>query len=315
MTVEAAGIWAEHHRRGRRTLSEFQRGALELVLQHRIMTRPQIRALVAPHRSEQTVRNELAQLEAAGYLGRAGRRSGRVTVVYITPAGADIAAAAVSARAFQMTPNRAANAIQEHTLAVNDVGVAFVRHARARGHECGPWDWEHEIAQRVSDSGGRKFSNLVTSDARLHCLLHLVDDDVAMTRLVELDRATKTPAEVYYQLRRYAQVLTYAAADERSKLRPRPFWQRQYRQFPSVLVIFTGGAEPLLERRMTAVLDLCYADPGLMQHVDALGLHCTTMRQLDERGPFDGIWHVPGGTRPVTLLNEPAPVTPLEARS
>lgn len=66
---------------------------------------------------------------------------------------------------------------------------------------------------------------------------------------------------------------------------------------------------------MTAVLDLCYADPGLMQHVDALGLHCTTMRQLDERGPFDGIWHVPGGTRPVTLLNEPAPVTPLEARS
>ena len=58
-----------------------------------------------------------------------------------------------------MTAALANGPLREHTLAVNEVGLVFVSAARARGDECGPNDWDNEVAFRVTDRrAGRALS-------------------------------------------------------------------------------------------------------------------------------------------------------------
>jgi hypothetical protein len=39
--------------------------------------------------------------------------------------------------------------LQQRTLAVNDVGIAFAAAARQRGGTCGPLDWIPEVARQI----------------------------------------------------------------------------------------------------------------------------------------------------------------------
>jgi hypothetical protein len=102
-------------------------------------------------------------------------------------------------------PDRAAGALHEHTLAVNDVGIAFVRAARERGEECGPYNWFHEIAHPLGPPPGRCTSEQLISDAILTYQLTESDRSTSIAyRFVELDRATRSAADLARRLGRYA---------------------------------------------------------------------------------------------------------------
>jgi hypothetical protein len=95
------------------------------------------------------------------------------------------------------TPEGAAGALQSHTLAVNDVGVAFAVWARRRGHECRPLGWTNEVAHRFGDTRG----DLLVADALLHYTATLDGRVALLSRFVELDRATMSTQEVGAKLR------------------------------------------------------------------------------------------------------------------
>ena len=86
--------------------------------------------------------------------------------------------------------------LREHTLRVNDVGIAFVRAARELGDECGPESWRHEIAHPISPARGRRPADQAVADALLTYLQTGKDGSLALhQRWIELDRGTARPAE------------------------------------------------------------------------------------------------------------------------
>ena len=61
---------------------------------------------------------------------------------------------------------QAAGPLQQHTLGVNDVGTAFVKAARARGDECDPFSWRHEIAHPLGPPPGRRKPDQLIAEVR-----------------------------------------------------------------------------------------------------------------------------------------------------
>jgi hypothetical protein len=123
---------------------------------------------------------------------------------YCTPDGADTVEAGgeLSTRPYRMTERNASSPLQEHTLAVNDTGVAFVAAARAAGHDWGPLDWEHEVAHRLRDGETRADDDaFVTPDAVLSYLHRRGQRPSALTYLLEIDRTTESPTQLVDKLR------------------------------------------------------------------------------------------------------------------
>src|SRR5512132_2993608 len=126
------------------SLSERANLALACVHQHRLLSTAQLHELVAPGIARRKVQALLAQLAERGLLARVRERAGArgaMSLWHLTATGADVVQAAptpAEPRRRVLTPEQAAGQLQRHTLAVNDVGLAFVRAARARGDDCGP---------------------------------------------------------------------------------------------------------------------------------------------------------------------------------
>lgn len=75
-----------------------------------------------------------------------------------------------------------------HTLAVNDVGIAFVNAARERGDECGPLAWRHEIAYPITARRNRRPGDIVIADALLTYTQQCPDRTLSVhQRFIELD--------------------------------------------------------------------------------------------------------------------------------
>jgi hypothetical protein len=66
----------------------------------------------------------------------------------------------VETRRKLLSPMDARGPLRAHTLAVNDVGIAFLKAARPRAEdECGPLAWRHEVAHPISLSRETPKSN------------------------------------------------------------------------------------------------------------------------------------------------------------
>jgi hypothetical protein len=291
----ALTTWTRAWQAGHVSLSELEATTVNVLAAHRLMTTAQLHALLRPSRSLRWMQLVLQRLEAAGLTGRKTTRD-RASAWFVTPAGHDLATGAVPARRYQITPEKAGGPLQQHTLAANEVGVAFAAHARAAGHQFGPLDWDNEIAHRIAD-GGDRFANLLVSDLRIRCWIHDPAGDYGLVRLVELDRATTSIIDLHHKVRGYGQLLLYTPA-ARTSGRPTaaasaPAWRQRYRSFPKLLVVFAGRDEPALERRMDALADLVRADPALGGHLDQLGVYLTTLRRLVDHGPFQPIFERP----------------------
>lgn len=288
-----------------RQLSQLELDVLTACLHHRLLTSAQMRALLAPTTSPRWMQMTTSQLHRGGLLGRvAARDSHRVSrrlVWYITDAGRAIAQPLVPYRHHTMTADRAANALQRHTLTGNDVGIAFARHAERLGHYCGPYDWDHEVGHRYG-AGNR--ARTVVPDLVVRTWLRAPDGDTLLTRFVEIDRGRYSPTVLRNKLRGYAELLTHTPPAQPGGPPPRPAWTRAYPAFPKVLIVFADQSPTVVDRRIDVLAELCRLDPLVSRHLRTLGLGSAPLQQVIEDGPYGPIWRTPLVGHPVDLLGE-----------
>lgn len=276
--------------------------------QHRLLSTTQVcRLFFEPGFDRRAAQRVLAELEAKRLLGRAmGPPPGRQALWFATELGCAAAAAGgAPERSYRMTAELASGTLQAHTLAVNDVGLAFVEAARGRGDECSPFDWEHEVAHRIADrpTGGRG-SDLLVADAVLHYTVRRPDGSNALLlRFVELDRGTMGLLRLGAKLRAYGQLERFRPRRLRRDEEAGGGWRSLYATFPKLLVVLAG--EGAAARRRT-LLELCLADPQLHPTRAAIDLSIVEFDALRREGPFAPVFWRPGEARPVDVLGAAA---------
>ena len=290
-----------------RQLSQLEADLLTACLHHRLLTTEQLRALLAPQVGLRWLQALTRRLAGAGMLAhvadRDARRSRPRLVWYVTAAGRAAVQHLVHERRHTMTAEKAANALQRHTLIGNDVGIAFARHAQRLGHYCGPYDWDHEVGHRY---GHTPRVNTVVPDLLVRCWLRHDGGDTLLTRFVEIDRGRYSPLVLRNKIRGYAELLTYTGvAAAPAAPAPRPVWTRVYPVFPKLLIVFADQSPAAAGRRIEVLADLCRTDPLIRRHLPTLWLGCAHLDQVVDDGPYAPIWRTPLAAGPVDLLAEP----------
>jgi hypothetical protein len=261
---------------------------LESLGQHRLLLTRQVRELHAPGASRQWANSKLSRLRAAG-LAAGTRAPGGRLLWHLTERGAD-ALEAIPSRAETrrkvIPPEQAAGPLLEHTVAVSDVGIAFVRAARERGDECGPFDWRHEIAHSLGPPPGRRTPEQLISDAVLSYQLAEGDGKTSILyRFIELDRATRSAFDLAQRIGRYARLYRRTVPAEGPGGGSVALWSRLYPVFPTLLVVLAGRPKDRLEERRRTVLALCAQDLDLAGTPEVEVSICL-LDDLAERGPF-----------------------------
>jgi Replication-relaxation len=268
---------------------------LRSIAAHRLLTSRQIHELHMPQATHRWTREVLAGLIEHGLVDyvRPNRR-----VYFLTDQGHQALHLGTARRAPGARPT--ATALHAHTLAVNDVGLAFVAAARARDDEFGPLAWQHEIAHSIGPPARGQRTELVIPDAVLTYLQRTQDGALAFHyRFLELDRATEPTAALAAKLSRYAQLFTYTTKNHKE-----PLWHTKYPVFPEVLVVLTGAPPATLRRRAQTVLALCAADP-LLQRTPQVAISIVLLDDLAEHGPWTPIFQRLGHDATVTWTGEP----------
>ncbi|MEU8763445.1 replication-relaxation family protein [Streptomyces sp. NPDC048659] len=289
---------------------------LHVLYQHRVMSTDQLQRLLLPAASASYLRRQLRGLLAAGLVqriwashqpqaaGQGERKTRRPTkppyLWFLTEEGAQSVedGGELQPRPYRITPEAVAGARQLHTLAVNETGIAFVRHAARLGHECGPLDWTPEVAHRIRDGQRRFEDDHVISDAVLSYVHVRRGQRAMMTLFLELDRATMTAARLAAKIAAYGRMHEYVPQHpdraRRSAASTRPAWQYTYPVFPRLLVVLDGRPSPTLASRLAARTEDLYtltrADPRLSRLAGRLSIGVTTLQLLQERGPFEPIF-------------------------
>jgi hypothetical protein len=261
---------------------------LESLNQHRLLSTAQVHELHMPRASRRWAQDQLALLRKVE-LAESTWLPGRRLLWHLTERGVD-AAATIPSRAETrrkvISPEQAAGPLQEHTIAVNDVGLAFVRAARERGDECGPFDWRHEVAHSLGPPPGRRMPEQLISDAVLTYQLAEAKGQTSIAyRFIELDRATRSAADLAHRLGRYARLYRRTVPVEGSAAESAALWSRLYPVFPTVLVVLAGRPRDRLEDRRRTVLALCAQDPDLAETPEVEVSICL-LDDLAEHGPF-----------------------------
>lgn len=283
-----------------RTLHGAATRALDVLYQHRLLTTSQIREMVLPGRGARWAQQVFAELAERGFIdsipGRRAWPRPAERVWFLTDSGADVVGAdpgRPETRRRVVTAQLAAGGLQAHTLAVNEVGIAFLRAARQRGHDFGPESWRHEVAHDLR-TGPRQPADTLIADAVLR--YWMAGSGGAPTvhyRFLELDRATLQMDDLASRLARYALLhrrwsehwaLGDAGASDR-----RPAWPFLYRAFPAVMVVLANPERANLRRRMETVMALCRSEP-VLGHAPAVSIAFALLEDLIARSPFAPIF-------------------------
>jgi hypothetical protein len=292
---------------GERGLSGRATEVLVSLHRHRILTTAQIHEVHAPELTLRWTRMILSDLAERGLVDRvwSRRRPARV-VWHLTPKGLRAVSGADPARPkVVLAWEAAAGSLQAHTLAVNDVGIAFMRAARALGHECGYLAWRHEVAHRFADRRpGDRDTGILVADAVLDYVVRQSGSELFVSRFIELDRGTAPPQQLQGKLRNYLRFSQYAPRG----IGP-PQWREFYPTFPPVLVVLAGKARSALKARMCSVIGLCQTDRRL-RVPDRPGMFFVLLEVLQAAGPFGSVFVELGDPgRPVDALGRPADST------
>lgn len=125
------------------SLSALAAEALDCIYQHRLVSTRQLHPMVAPHESVRRTQRRLARLAERGlvrYVRERGVRHRPMHLWYLADAGAEVVEAVATRtepRRKLLSPEQAGGLLQEHTIAVNEVGLCFLRDARRLGHAAG----------------------------------------------------------------------------------------------------------------------------------------------------------------------------------
>ncbi|MGH2904719.1 MAG: replication-relaxation family protein [Solirubrobacteraceae bacterium] len=277
-----------------RPLPPIAPAILASLYQHRLLSTTQLHALHTPDDGLGWTRRVLRLLSDRELVERV-QTPGTLSHWFLTDAGADaVETAGPRAEPRRRVPTRAQaeGPLRAHTLAVNDVGVAFVKAAREHGDECSPDSWRHEIAHTISQWRGRRPTELVIADALLSYLQ--VDKDGAITlhqRFIELDRGTARPAEqLASKITRYTKLRYYTPprTDDRAQ-EPEPLWRSSYRSFPHLLIVLADQPPQRIRQRIQRTLALHHSDPA-KKHLGEIPLSFVLLADLAQQGPFAPIF-------------------------
>lgn len=284
-------------------LSRLAQELLPVLYQHRLLTAEQLTRLLRPAAAtSRYVRAQLQQLKDHGLADATCRRHNRAGELlwYITSLGADTVEAGgeLPARAYRITSQAAASALQEHTLAINDAALSFVEHARTRSDDCGPLSWDMEVAHRVRDGNTRVGDEAwLTPDAVLR-YTHTTKggERMLLDFFLEIDRATMPVTRLAAKLHAYARYATYvpqpapgARGHSSSSGLVQEAWRERYRAFPRLLLILTGASPHVLATRALDLRALATADPRLERAAAQLRAGITSLDLLALHGPFADI--------------------------
>jgi hypothetical protein len=281
--------------------------ALEALYRHRLLSTSQLHEMLMPEHTLRWARRILAGLAAAGMVGAVRARRPEPgpgqRVWYLTALGAE-AVEAAPGRGDQgrrlLTPTQASGPLQAHTLAVNEVGLAFLRAARRLGHDFGPHSWRHEVGHELGRRG-RRGGGLLIADAVLRYWMTAPGGrTVPRYRFLELDRANQLVDDVVGKLVRYARLFRLWQERQAAGEGPAggmPDWPLLYRAFPNVMVVLANPDRMSLHRRMASMLALCRADPEIRSR-DGVTVSFALLDDLVALGPFapvfrqseDGAW-------------------------
>lgn len=283
--------------------------ALHALVVHRMLTTEQLHRLLSPDRTPQTTRMRLMTLRVDGlvdgltlHAARTGRRIPS-KVWFATAAGVErVLSDPDQHRSYVVRAPKTHRNLIAHTLAVNEVGLAFVAHARRKGHEFDAMGWEHEVAHSLG--GGRAGNNgpgLISDAVISYGITHATGVRLHR-RFLELDRGTEPDHVLFDKIRRYARYRTYGPTVGAGD----PYWMARYPSFPTLSIVI--GANPdrsdaQLTRRMHTICALAMKDPLLQR--TGLQVQVCRLEMLLEAGAGGPVWWMPGHGHPVTFTGEP----------
>lgn len=293
-----------------RALPRVAMDVLESLYQHRVLSTRQVKALHAPDASLRHTQRVLKLLAERGLAQRVNSAH-RQTLWFLSSNGADaveMAGSRAEHRRRVYTPAQAAGPLRAHTLAVNDVGIAFVRAARQRGDSCGSLSWRHEIAHPIGPHPGRA-DQVVIADALLTYIQTTTENDLLLhQRFVELDRGTIPADRLALKLARYARLREYRSQSKTpTGTHGEPLWRSFYRSFPGVLVVLAHQTPGVARRRVQRVIALSQSDPTF-ERFKPVPVHFVTLDDLTVSGPFSPIFiDLQDPSRYVNWLGETQP--------
>jgi hypothetical protein len=278
---------------GDRPLPAIATEVLAGIYQHRLLSTGQLHALYTPDAGPRWTRKVLALLAARGLADRT-QGPGRLSLWFLTDYGAETVETAgprAESRRRLVGTAQAEGPLRNHTLRVNDVGIAFVRAAREGGDECGPESWRHEVAHPISLARGRRPPELAIADALLTYLQAGEDGSLALhQRWIELDRGTARPAEhLAAKITAYTRLRYFAAPAGGTKELPEPLWRSHYRAWPHLLIVLADQSRERIRQRIQRTLVLYQSDPA---HGGAsqIPLSFVALDDLISQGPFAPIF-------------------------
>ncbi|MFI7095466.1 replication-relaxation family protein [Streptomyces lydicus] len=308
-----------------RGLSQLGQETLPVLYRHRLLTASQLTQLLRPAAtSTRYIRQQLEVLHGRGLVEASVRRTSRAGELlwYTTALGCEVVESGgeLAPRAYRMSEDAAASQLQEHTLAVNDMGLAFVTHARRLGDECGPLDWDPEVAHRVRDGDSRLGdAAFLVPDAVLRYIHTTPTGDgsqqqrMLLTFFCEIDRTTMSIARLAAKLHAYARYTRYIPQPALGRGRPkaggyrREAWRARYPSFPRILLVLDGASPSQLAKRTDDLRALAAADARLQPAAADLQAGVTTLEQLRTHGPFAPIvTPVLGDPEPTDVLLRPS---------
>lgn len=283
------------------TSTALAQQVIAVLYQHRLVTTQQLHRLLQPRaRRPVYLLDQLARLERADLVQRVRALHSNPLrapfVWFLSEEGyrqMDGSQESISRR-YRATTATAAGPRQAHTLAVNEVGVAMVDHARRLGHECGPLDWMPEVAHRLRDGQRRFEDDHVIADAVLDYTHISADGRRTLLRaFVELDRCTMTVSRLADKVAAYGRYFSYIPQEHDRSRRPartRPAWLSAYARFPRLLIVLDHDSPRVLSSRASDLTALTNANPQLSALAGELSIGVTTLRQLRDQGPFGAIF-------------------------
>lgn len=254
--------------------------ALASLAQHRVLTAAQVHEMHLPGRRIRQAQRLLADLGREGLADHAVGL-GAQRVWFATARGIEVvrAAGALEGEPPILDRRSAAGRLMAHTLAVNDVGIAFMAAARERGEEFGALSWRHEVAHPLSAAARGRRRSWKAADAVLTYLRSEGSETVVEQCFLELDRATRPAEGLARELALYSRLRRAEGPGGR------PLWRERYPAFPSVICVLAGSRADVLRRRRGAVSAFLRADPEIGSSQQP-AIRICLLEDLCAAGPF-----------------------------
>ncbi len=269
-----------------------ERSLLCALYMHRMATTAQLHQLASPTRAITRTRADLRGLRQEGIVDQAVVE-GRKAIWYLTERGRTIGSRLdeLDHRSSPPAPEDPfeAKMRSEHTLAVLNTHLAFLRDARRRGDEYGYLDWEPEIYHRVVEHG----ADALIADALMRYTA--VEPQRALHRaFIEVDRATMSSEALAGKL------LAYARFHQLTPVPPRqrgaqvqsstPVWKSYYPAFPRILFVLAGGGAKAQGRRIRDLQALAQSSPLVEMMFQTVRAGVASLREMEESGPSAAVW-------------------------